>query len=117
MQVLLDSNCPDVLVDFYLFEEARDQAIGVADETGDWNYSLIEKVADAVLPFHPDWVNQASRKQAEGLIAKPQSKYYVIAALIGKDETGVSFIWQESRMVNLHGRAKKHLFAPAGFTK
>ena len=80
MQVLLDSNRPDVLVDVYLYEEAWDQAIGVADQTGDWNYSLIEKVADAVLPSRPDWVIQASRKQAEGLIAKTQSKYYAIAA-------------------------------------
>ena len=80
MQVLLDSSRPDVLVDVYLFEEAWDLAIGVADETGNWNYSLIEKVADAVLPFRPDWVIQASRKQAEGLIAKTQSKYYAIAA-------------------------------------
>jgi uncharacterized Zn finger protein len=41
---------------------------------------LIEKVSDAVFPFHPDWVIQASRKQAEGLIAKTQSKYYATAA-------------------------------------
>ena len=80
MQVLLDLNRPDVLVDVYLYEEAWDQAIGVADQTGDWNYSLIEKVADAVLPSRPDWVIQASRKQAEGLIAKTQSKYDAIAA-------------------------------------
>jgi uncharacterized Zn finger protein len=80
MQVLQDSRHMDVLVDVYLFEETWDQAIGVADQAGEWNYSLIGKVADAVLPFRPDWVIQASQKQAETLIAKTQSKYYVIAA-------------------------------------
>ncbi|MEI8132367.1 MAG: SWIM zinc finger family protein [Leptolinea sp.] len=80
MQALQDSHRAEVLADVYLFEEEWDQAIGVADKGGDWNYSLIEKVADAVLPFRPDWVINASQKQAEGLIAKTQSKYYPTAA-------------------------------------
>jgi uncharacterized Zn finger protein len=80
MQVLQVSHHADVLVDVYLFEETWDQAIGIADQAGEWNYSLIEKVAEAVLPFRPDWVIQASRKQAEGLIAKTKSKYYCVAA-------------------------------------
>ncbi|MBE3142969.1 MAG: hypothetical protein IMZ61_03485 [Planctomycetes bacterium] len=80
MQVLQASNHADVLVDVYLSEEEWDLAIGVADKAGELNYSLIEKVADAVLPFRPDWVIQASRQQAEGLIARTQSKYYAIAA-------------------------------------
>jgi uncharacterized Zn finger protein len=70
----------DVLADVYLSEEEWDKAIGIADKAGEWDYSLIEKVADAVFPFRPDWVIQVSRKQAEGLIAKTQSKYYAIAA-------------------------------------
>jgi len=80
MQVLQTSPHIDVLADVYLSEEEWDRAIDIADKAGDWNYSLIEKVADAVFPFRPDWVIQASRKQAEGLIAKTQSKYYAIAA-------------------------------------
>jgi len=80
MQVIQASHYSDVLVDVYLSEEKWDQAISVADKAGEWNYSLIEKVADAVFPFNPDWVIQASRKQAEGLIAKTQSKYYATAA-------------------------------------
>jgi hypothetical protein len=39
-----------------------DQAISVPNKAGQWNYSLIEKVSDAVFPFHPDWVIQASRR-------------------------------------------------------
>ena len=80
MQVLQVSHRTDVLVDVYLSEEEWDKAISIADKAGEWNYSLIQKVVDAVLPFRPDWVIQASRKQAEGLIAKTQSKYYAIAA-------------------------------------
>ncbi len=80
MYTLRDSHHANVLADVYLFEEEWDQAIGVADKAGEWNYSLIEKVADVVLPFRPDWVIQASCKQAEGLIARTQSKYYAIAA-------------------------------------
>ena len=79
MQSLKASPYTNVLVDVYLFEEAWDEAIVVADQTADWDYSLIDKVVDAVLPFRPDWVIQASRKQAEGLIVKTQSKYYAIA--------------------------------------
>lgn len=80
MQILQDSHRADVLADVFLSEEEWDQAIGIVDQAGEWNYSLIEKVADAVIPFRPDWVIQASRKQAEGLISKTQSKYYATAA-------------------------------------
>jgi uncharacterized Zn finger protein len=80
MQILQASPHMEVLVDVYLSEEEWDKAINIAKEAGEWNYSLIEKVADAVFPFRPDWVIQASRKQAEGLIAKTQSKYYATAA-------------------------------------
>jgi len=80
MQILQASPHMDVLVDVYLSEEEWDKAISIANKAGEWNYSLIEKVANAVIPFRPDWVIQASRKQAEGLIAKTQSKYYAAAA-------------------------------------
>jgi uncharacterized Zn finger protein len=80
LQVIQAPNLADVLVDVYLFEERWDQAIAVANQAGEWNYSMIEKVVDAVFPYRPDWVIQASRKQAEGLIARTQSKYYAIAA-------------------------------------
>lgn len=80
MQILQASPHTDVLVDVYLSEEEWDKAISIAKKAGEWNYSLIEKVADAVFPFRPDWVIQASRKQAEGLIAKTQSKYYATTA-------------------------------------
>ena len=79
MQTLQDSHRADVFIDVYLFEVEWDQAIGVADKAGEWNYSLIEKVADVVLPRRPDWVIQVSQKQVQALIDKTQSKYYAIA--------------------------------------
>ena len=66
MQILQASHHADVLADVFLFEEERDQAIGVADKAGEWNYSLIEKVADVVLPFRPDWVIQAAVNRQKG---------------------------------------------------
>jgi hypothetical protein len=54
MQALQDSRRTHMLVDVYLFEETWGQAIGVAEQAGEWNYSLIAKVADAVLPLRPD---------------------------------------------------------------
>jgi uncharacterized Zn finger protein len=80
IQILQASPYMEVLVDVYLSEEEWDKAISIAKKAGEWNYSLIEKVADSVFPFRPDWVIQASRKQAEGLIAKTKSKYYATAA-------------------------------------
>jgi uncharacterized Zn finger protein len=79
MEVLKAVQHADVLVDVYLSEEDWDKAIAVANRAGEWNYPLIEKVADAILPFRPDWVIKVSQKQAEGLIGKTQSKYYVAA--------------------------------------
>jgi uncharacterized Zn finger protein len=68
------------MVDIYLFEKEWDAAIAAADRLGDWQYNLVAKVADGVIAVRPDWVIQASRKQAQALIDKTQSKYYAIAA-------------------------------------
>jgi len=68
-----------VLADVYLAEHEWDQAIAIACKVSQWDYVLVEKVVDAVLPHRPDWVIQACEAQAEGLIARTQSKYYSIA--------------------------------------
>jgi len=80
MEILQSSIRTDVLADVYLFEQDWDAAIALANKAGEWNYTLIEKVAGVVLPHRPDWVIQISRKQAEGLIVKTQSKLYPAAA-------------------------------------
>jgi uncharacterized Zn finger protein len=79
MGTLRSHSDADVLVDVYLFEEDWDSAVQLADQFA-WNYTLLEKVADAVISHRPDWVIQISRGQAEGLIDKTQSKYYPYAA-------------------------------------
>jgi uncharacterized Zn finger protein len=68
----------DVLVDVYLYEGEVEKAIKLAEKDPQ-DYSLVEKVAEAAIETHPDWVIRTSGKQAESLIAKTQSKYYVAA--------------------------------------
>lgn len=67
------------LAEVLLHEQAWDAAIEVADQN-QHSYRLIALVADALIAERPDWVIRASVKQADGLIAKTQSKYYTYAA-------------------------------------
>jgi uncharacterized Zn finger protein len=69
----------DVLVDIYLEEGDWDAAIKVAEQDM-WSFRLLEKVADTVMPYRPDWVIRVSFKQSNELIEKTQSKLYPIAA-------------------------------------
>ena len=69
----------DVLVDIHLEEGNWDAAIKVAEQDS-WSFNLLEKVADAVIPYRPDWAIRVSLKQSDELIAKTQSKLYPIAA-------------------------------------
>ena len=69
----------DVLVDIYLEEGDWEAAIKVA-ERDTWSFRLLEKVADAVILYRPDWVIRVSLKQSDALIKKTQSKLYPIAA-------------------------------------
>ncbi|NJM39517.1 MAG: hypothetical protein HC853_01455 [Anaerolineae bacterium] len=79
MQVMRKSYDHYTLVEVLLFEAQWDEAIAIADESAG-NYRLAELVAEGVMKERPAWVIEASRKQAEVLIAKTQSKYYVHAA-------------------------------------
>jgi len=69
----------DVLVDIYLEEKDWDSAIRVAEQDS-WSFNLLEKVADVVIPYRPDWVIRVSLKQSDDLIDKTQSKLYPAAA-------------------------------------
>ena len=66
LQVLQESLRADVLADVYLFEEEWDQAISVANKAGEWNYSLIEKVPDAVFPFARIGLSRLARNGRKG---------------------------------------------------
>ncbi|HXG67128.1 MAG TPA: SWIM zinc finger family protein [Blastocatellia bacterium] len=67
------------LVEVLLSEQQWDAAIKVADRK-DAYYNIIATVADALIAQRPEWVISASRKQAEDLIARTQSKHYPAAA-------------------------------------
>jgi tetratricopeptide (TPR) repeat protein len=69
----------DVLADIHLEEKDWDKAIKIAEQDR-WSFRLLEKVADAVIPYRPDWVIRVSLKQSDGLIVQTQSKLYPIAA-------------------------------------
>jgi uncharacterized Zn finger protein len=60
-------------------EQDWDGAIEVADAR-QVLYDVVETVADAVLPHHPQWVAQISRQHAERLMVEPKSKNYPLAA-------------------------------------
>lgn len=78
ISVLTGSYDSAVLADVYLYEQQWDAAIRLAGaRQGD--YSLLEKVAEAVLLYRPEWVIRTSLKQSDHLIAKTQSKYYLVA--------------------------------------
>ena len=81
VEMLRISHNTDALADVLLAEGEWDAAIGVADGKKGWGYSsLVEKVADAVVPHRPDWVIKVCRRQAEELIETRQSKHYGAAA-------------------------------------
>lgn len=80
MELLRSAPYPDVLVDVHLFEGDWDAAVAAADRAGSWSYTIVEKVADAVVAHRPEWVIRVSIDQAQQLIERTQSKYYAAAA-------------------------------------
>ena len=69
----------EVLVGIHLEESDWDAATKVAEQDM-WSFRLLEKVAEAVIPYRPDWVIRVSLNQSDQLISQTQSKLYPIAA-------------------------------------
>ncbi|MGH9903602.1 MAG: hypothetical protein ACRD68_17485, partial [Pyrinomonadaceae bacterium] len=67
------------LAEVLLFEREWDAAIKVADQTGAY-HTVVETVAEALIPHRPEWVIRASIKQAEALIVQTKSNLYPAAA-------------------------------------
>lgn len=67
------------LVEVLLFEQEWDAAIKVADQKGAY-HTVVETVAEALVPHRPEWVIRASIKQAENLIVQTKSNLYPAAA-------------------------------------
>ena len=79
MEMLRKSHDAMTLAQVLLSEQEWDEAIKVAERRDVW-YTVIETVADAVVPHRPEWVARMSIKQAERLMVKADSKNYPIAA-------------------------------------
>ena len=79
MATLHKSHDRRALADVYLLEEEWDEAIKVAEGPDAW-YTIVETVADGVMPHRPAWVVKISLKHAERLMSEPKSKNYPIAA-------------------------------------
>jgi uncharacterized Zn finger protein len=79
MRKVNETQKPETLVDILLEEKDWDAAIDIAEKSI-WFSNLLEKVADVVIPYRPDWVIQTSVKQADQLILKTQSNLYPAAA-------------------------------------
>jgi uncharacterized Zn finger protein len=69
---------PSAVGEILLHEGRIEDAIAVA-EAASYEYRLVERVADAAIQSHPDWVIRTCRQQAERIMDAAQSKYYPYA--------------------------------------
>ncbi len=69
---------PQGPVDIFLHEGLIADAIAAVDAGA--THTLVERVADAAIASHPDWVITASRRQAEGIMNEGKAQYYGAAA-------------------------------------
>jgi uncharacterized Zn finger protein len=67
------------LAEVLLFEKEWDAAIKVADQKGAY-HTVVETVAEALIPHRPEWVIRAGIRQAEELIVQTKSNLYPAAA-------------------------------------
>jgi uncharacterized Zn finger protein len=67
------------LAEVLLCEQEWDAAIRVAEQKGAY-HTVVETVAEALVPHRPEWVIRASIKQAEDLIVQTKSNLYPAAA-------------------------------------
>jgi uncharacterized Zn finger protein len=102
------------LAEILLSEEEWDAAIKVADQNAG-HYRIVETVADALVKRRPEWVIRASVKQAERLIAEPNSKLYPAAAdWLRKAKAAYSQLDQAEKWRQyLHGLKEKYRRRPA----
>ncbi|RMF93571.1 MAG: SWIM zinc finger domain-containing protein [Nitrospinota bacterium] len=63
-------------VDIYLEEGMVNEAVQVVDTQPYMGYGVLERVVDAAIQSHPDWVIQQCRQQAESIMDQGKSRYY-----------------------------------------
>jgi len=71
------SHYPSDQIDIFLHEGLIDDAIAAVDASP--GHELVERVADAVLATHPDWVFHASTHQFDRIADAGKSQYYASA--------------------------------------
>src|SRR2546421_6303773 len=67
------------LAEVLLLDKEWDAALKVDDQKGAY-HTVVETVAEALIPHRPEWVIRASIKQAEELIVQTKSNLYPAAA-------------------------------------
>jgi uncharacterized Zn finger protein len=65
-------------VDIFLHEELIEDAIAAVERGA--SHELLERVVDAALPTHPEWVITTSRHEAEAIMDRGKSELYSAAA-------------------------------------
>jgi uncharacterized Zn finger protein len=103
-------------VDIFLHEGLIADAIAIVD--GGATHTLVERVVDAALPTHPDWVIQTCRRQAESIMDATKAKYYAAAAQwlaraqAAYQSSGRAAEWQAYRAELLVQHARKRNLVP-----
>jgi len=72
------SYTPQGQVDIFLHEGLIDDAIAAVEPNA--THTLVERVADAAIQSHPEWVIKVSRKQAEPCMDEGKAQYYSASA-------------------------------------
>jgi uncharacterized Zn finger protein len=107
------SYTPQGQVDIFLHEGLIDDAIAAVEPKA--THTLVERVADAAIQSHPEWVIKVSRQQAEPFMDEGKAQYYHAAAnWLAKARTayrnmGREEEWQVylSELLEHHGRKYK----------
>jgi uncharacterized Zn finger protein len=72
------SYTPQGQVDIFLYEELIDDAIAAVEPNA--THTLVERVVDAAIQSHPEWVIKVCRKQAEPFMDGGKAQYYSTSA-------------------------------------
>jgi uncharacterized Zn finger protein len=103
-------------VEILLDEGLIKDAIGVVDRGA--SHTLLERVAEAAVPSHPEWVIKTSRREAEDIMDRGKSEYYSSAAhwlAHARDAyrvAGREAEWQEYQTYLLSVHSRKYRLVP-----
>ena len=102
-------------VDIYLHEQLIDKAIATVSGLGYYRSRLVERVMDAAIKTHPDWVIKNACDRAESIMDAGKAKYYeeavewlkkVRSAYLASDRQQ-EWLAYRTKLTNVHGRKRK----------